>query len=285
VRRKITSLSEAVALCEPGMAVGIGGATLRRKPMGLVRALVGTQTRDLDVWTWIGSLDVDLLIAAGLVRRVNSAYVGFGAFGLAPSARRAFADQSVEFVDWTESSLVASFRAGAADLPAALTRALLGTSLAEELGVEIDPPFGGARVIAVPAARPDVALIHAQSADEFGNVRRRRPNVTDDIDHVIAASARQVIVSVEELDSHEEIVRHRDEVIIPGHHVTAICVMPHGAHPTGCDGYYHPDPTHLAAYAQASRSPEGVRSYLEAFVRGVSHEEYLDRVQADAEAV
>jgi glutaconate CoA-transferase subunit A len=253
--------------------------------MGLVRALAGTRTGDLDVWTWIGSLDVDLLIAAGLVRRVNSAYVGFGAFGLAQTARRAFADRSVEFVDWTESSLVASFRAGASDLPAALTRALLGTSLAEELGVEIEPPFGGSRVVAVPAARPDVALIHAQSADEFGNVRRRRPNVTDDIDHVIAASARHVIVSVEELDSHEDIMRHRDEVIIPGHHVAAVCVMPQGAHPTGCDGYYHPDPAHLREYAQASRSPEAARSYLESFVQGVSHEEYLEKVQATAEAI
>lgn len=281
MQRKITSLGEAIALCEPGMSIGLGGATLRRKPMGLVRELVARGTADLDLWTWIGSLDVDLLIAARLVRRVNSAYVGFGAFGLAQTSRRAFADGSVEFIDWSESSLVASFRAGASDLPLALTRALLGTSMSEELGTELESPFSGPPVIAVPAARPDIALIHAQRADEFGNVRRRWPNRTDDIDHIIAASAHRVIVSVEQLDEHEEIVRHRDEVIIPGHHVTAVCLLPQGAHPTGCDGYYDPAPDHLAQYAQASRTPEGVVEYLDAFVRGVSHEEYLKRANAD----
>ena len=285
MQRKITSVDDAISLCEPGMAIGLGGATLRRKPMALVRALARSGVGQLDLWTWIGSLDVDLLIAAGLVRRVNSAYVGFGAFGLAQTSRRAFADGSVEFVDWSESSLVASFRAGASDLPVALTRALVGTSMAEELGAEFKPPFGGPRVLSVPAARPDVALIHAQSADEFGNVRRRRPNITDDIDHIIAASARRLIVSVEELDAYEDIVRHRDEVMIPGHHVTAVCVLPRGAHPTGCDGHYHPEPIHLAEYAQASRSPEGMRSYLETFVLDVSHDEYLQRVHATAEAV
>lgn len=285
MKRKITSVDEAVALVEPGMAVGLGGATLRRKPMALARSLARTGAGELDLWTWIGSLDVDLLIGAGVARRVNSAYVGFGAFGLAQTSRRAFADGSVEFVDWSESSLVASFRAGASDLPLALTRALLGTSMAEELGTEITTPLGGLRVVAVPAARPDIALIHAQSADEFGNVRRRRPNITDDIDHIVAASARRVIVSVEEIDAHEEIVRHRDEVIIPGHHVTAVCVLPKGAHPTGCDGFYDPEPDHLAEYAEASRSAEAMRTYLETFVYGISHHDYLERTHATAEAV
>ena len=171
---------------------------MRRKPMALARALAGADVRDLDLWTWIGSTDVDLLIGAGRVRSVNSAYVGFGAFGLAQSSRRAFADGSVEFRDWTESSLVASFKAGASGLPVALTKALLGTSLAEEIGEEVKLPYTDERLIVTPAARPDVALIHAQSADQFGNVRRRRPNRSDDIDHLIAASARAVIVSVEE---------------------------------------------------------------------------------------
>ena len=112
MRSKLTTIEEAIALCAPGCSVALGGATMRRKPMALVRALAGSDARDLTLWTWIGSTDVDLLIGAGRVRAVNSAYVGFGAFGLAQTSRRAFADGAVEFRDWSESSLVASFRAG-----------------------------------------------------------------------------------------------------------------------------------------------------------------------------
>lgn len=243
--------------------------------MALVRALLNHQPKDLELWSWLGSLDIDMLIAGGAVRSVNSAYVGFGAFGLAGTSRHAFAERTVSFVDWSESSLVASFRAGASDLPMALTRALLGTSMAEELGISFTSPYGGPPLLAVPAAHPDIALIHAQSSDVFGNIRRRRPNATDDIDHVIAAAARTVIVSVEEIHDHETTLDSRDEILIPGHHVAAVCLAPQGAHPTGCDGYYHADPVHLRTYADASRNAETIHAYLDQFVRDVSHHDYI----------
>jgi glutaconate CoA-transferase, subunit A len=278
MRSKLATIDEAIALCTPGCSVALGGATMRRKPMTLARALVGAEVRDLTLWTWIGSTDVDLLIGAGRVRTVNSAYVGFGAVGLAQTSRRAFADGSVEFRDWSESSLVASFRAGASGLPVALTRALLGTSLAEEISEEVQLPFTPERLLAVPAARPDVALIHAQSADELGNVRRRQPNRTDDIDHLIAACARRVIVSAERIEPTEEVLARRDETVIPGNYVTAVVHAPNGAHPTGCDGFYDPDLEHLALYAEASRSDEGMREYIARYVAGVSPERYRELV-------
>jgi glutaconate CoA-transferase subunit A len=268
VRPKLTSIEAAIALVEPGASVGLGGATMRRKPMALARALAAADVADLDLWTWIGSTDVDLLIGAGKVRSVNSAYVGFGAFGLAQTSRRAFADGSVSFRDWSESSLVGAFKAGASGVPVALTKALLGTSLAEGLAEEVDLPFTEERLQATPAARPDVALIHAQSADELGNVRRRRPNRSDDIDHLIAASARRVIVSVEEIEDTETILANRDETLIPANYVSAVVHAPGGAKPTGCDGYYDPDLEGLAAYAEASRSPEGMAAYIEQHVSG-----------------
>lgn len=282
MRAKLKSIEEAIALCAPGASVALGGATMRRKPMALARALAAAETEGLELWTWIGSTDVDLLIGAGRVRSVNSAYVGFGAFGLAQTSRRAFADGSVEFRDWSESSLVASFKAGASGLPVSLTKALLGTSLAAGLAEEVELPFTDERLLATPSARPDVALIHAQSADELGNVRRRRPNRSDDIDHLIAASARQVIVSVEEIEETETILANRDETIIPGNYVTAVVHAPSGAHPTGCDGYYEPDLEHLAAYAEASRSPEGIAAYIERYVAAVPPERYLELIGAGA---
>lgn len=276
MRPKVTSVEEAIGLCSSADAVALGGAAMRRKPMALVRALADADVADLELWTWIGSADVDLLIAAGKVRSVNSAYVGFGAFGLAQTSRRAFADGSVEFRDWSESSLAEAFRAGSAGLPVILTRALLGTSLAAGLAEEVSLPFTDERLLAAPSARPDVALIHAQSADELGNVRRRRPNRSDDIDHLIATSARRLIVSVEEIVSCEEVLDDRDATIIPGTYVDAVVHLPGGAHPTGCDDCYDPDLTHLAAYAEASRSAEGIRDYISTYIEGVAPERYRE---------
>jgi glutaconate CoA-transferase subunit A len=250
VQPKLATIDAALDLCPPGAALALGGATLRRKPMTLVRALAERKPSGLRLWTWLGSLDVDVLVAAGAVAEVNSAYVGFGPLGLPPATRRAFADGSVVFHDYSESSFIASVRAGGQGLPFAITRALLGTSLADDVAVDIPSPHGGPPVQAVPAARPDVAFLHAHSADEFGNVRRRRPNATDDIDLLIAAAARHVVVSVEQIDAHADIVRNRDEVILPAHHVTAVVHAPRGAHPTGCDGFYDADFDALTAYVE-----------------------------------
>lgn len=280
MRSKLMEMEEAIGLCETGDSVALGGATMRRKPMALTRALAGSDVTDLELWTWIGSIDVDLLVGAGKVRTINSAYVGFGAFGLAQTSRRAFADGSVEFRDWSESSLVNSFRAGAGGLPVVLTKALLGTSMAEEIAEEVELPFTDERLMAAPAARPDVALIHAQAADAQGNVRRRRPNRSDDIDHLIATCAKTLIVSVEEVLDAEQVFEDRDATIIPGTYVSAVVHAPAGAHPTGCDGCYDPDLEHLAAYAEASRTPEGVAEYLETYVKGVSPERYRELVGA-----
>lgn len=284
MRSKAMPMEEAIGLCRSGDAIALGGATMRRKPMALSRALAASEASDLELWTWIGSTDVDLLVGAGKVRTVNSAYVGFGAFGLAQTSRRAFAEGTVEFRDWSESSLVGAFRAGAAGLPVVLTKALLGTSLADEIAEEVELPFTEERLMAAPAARPDVALIHAQSADELGNVRRRRPNRTDDVDHLIATCAKTLIVSVEEVVDSEDVLGDRDATVIPANYVSAVVHAPQGAHPTGCDGYYDPDLEHLAAYAEASRSPEGIAAYLATYVDGVSPERYRELTGAGAPA-
>ncbi len=280
MRSKLASIDEAIALVRPGDAVALGGATMRRKPMALARALAAAEVSELELWTWIGSTDVDLLVGAGKVRTINSAYVGFGAFGLAQTSRRAFADGSVEFKDWSESSLVASFRAGTSGLPVVLTKALLGTSMAADIAEEVVLPFTEERVMVAPAARPDVALVHAQCADELGNVQRRRPNRTDDIDHLIATSAKTLVVSVEKVVPTEEVLDDRDATIIPGNYVSAVVHAPGGAHPTGCDGFYDPDLEHLAAYAAASRSPEGIGDYISTYVDGVGPDRYRELVAA-----
>lgn len=64
------------------------------------------------------------------------------------------------------------FMAGASDLPFAILRGYGGTDLAKHTNVRyINCPFSGEELAAVPALRPDVAVVHAQEADVAGNVQ------------------------------------------------------------------------------------------------------------------
>ena len=57
---------------------------------------------------------------------------------------------------------------------------------------QIQDPFTGETMIAVRAIEPDVAIIHAQKADEFGNVRIEGPFYEDVIK---AKAAKKVVVT------------------------------------------------------------------------------------------
>ena len=70
---KRTTLDDAVAQLRSGMTIGIGGWGSRRKPMAFVRAMLGTDVKDLTVVTY-GGPDLGLLCSAGKVKRV---YYGF----------------------------------------------------------------------------------------------------------------------------------------------------------------------------------------------------------------
>ena len=64
------------------------------------------------------------------------------------------------------------YAAGAAGLPCALMRGYVGTDLMARTRVEpVTCPFTGEQLVAVPALRPDVAIVHAQEADRAGNVQ------------------------------------------------------------------------------------------------------------------
>ena len=68
--------------------------------------------------------------------------------------------------------MAAAYAAGASGLPFGVLRGYLGSDLPKyNPNIKfIECPFTGERLAAVPAIRPDVAVIHAQKADRQGNV-------------------------------------------------------------------------------------------------------------------
>ncbi len=259
---KQVSLEEAVAQIPDGATVAIGGSSLSRKPMALVRALARSSVRDLDLVVDVGGPDIDLLIGCNKVRRLRYAYVGFELLGLAPHFRRARQEGSLEFEEWTEYTVMAGLDAhikGVGFLP---TRTGLGTDL---LTVNrsfrlIEDPFTGQSLVAVPAIAPDVALIHVNVADRAGNAV-----ILGDahIDALCAKAARTTIISTEAVVDEAELQRYGRDIQIPRIYVQAVAEAPWGAHFTACAPSYRVDMEAIEDYLEAARQPDSWQAYLE----------------------
>ena len=171
----IASLTSVDALREyvaDGDTIGVGGAGLVRKPMALLRALVAAGIRDLRVVSFLGSVDVEYLIAAGVVNQLHSAGVSLDGFGLAPAFRAARQGGTIEFVEWSEGSLTAAVEASARGLPSLACSTAPASDVVVHnawLGTYPDPPTEVPTVFAT-ALDIDVALIHAAGSDADSNI-------------------------------------------------------------------------------------------------------------------
>lgn len=238
-----------------GALIAIGGAGLQRKPMAVLRALVAAGRRELRVISFLGSLDVELLLAAGAVAELHSAGVSLDAAGLAPHYRAARERGAVRFVEWSEGTLLCALEAAARGVP----------SLPTWLGLASDLPalnpwlregndvFTGEPVMHVRALRPDVALVHVASVDDAGYAY-----VDGDLayDGVMARSAGETIVSHDERCDGEPRLAALSRLWID-----ATVHAPHGAWPTGCHPLRGADFDRVAGWAQAGL--EAMPSMLE----------------------
>jgi glutaconate CoA-transferase subunit A len=183
-----------------GMTIAIGQPTL----MALVRQLIRRGIRDLTVID--AGFSLDLLIAAGCVRKVVSYYTG-GGFGnpVTPAFRRAAEQGEIEVWECEEGILCAGLQAAAQSLPFLPWRGGVGTSLPAvnpDLKVFQDP-ISGETLLAVPPLKPDVAILHAAHADAFGNVQHL--GGPGWIDLFMYRAADRTIVQVEKIIANEDV--------------------------------------------------------------------------------
>jgi glutaconate CoA-transferase subunit A len=278
----VTGLKEAIAVIPDGASVAIGGHTLRRHPMALVRELIRQKKRDLHLLGWNNGMDMDMLVGAGVARVVETSYVGMGPLGLARNLRREVESGRVETIDHSESTAIDMFRATALGVDFLPNGTPLGTDLMtyNKGLVEIVSPFTGRTYAAVKGVNPDYALIHAHSADKHGNIQLDEANWMDNsVDTYIARSAKHLIVSVEQVVSTDHVREHPMQTVLPRQFVKAVVHTPFGAHPCCCDSRYGYDQEELRAYYEATGTAETFEAYLQDRVFGVGdHWAYLDRV-------
>jgi len=264
---------EAALLVSDGASIALGGWVFHQQPMALVRALVRRRARDLTLIPAPGSIAPDLLIGAGCVRALQVMFISFEELGMAPHFRRAAEDASVAITEIDGPAFAGGLRAAASGLPWMPTPDL-GTDLprvSPQIYRRIDD---GSGLLSVPAIVPDFALLHAQQADEQGNIQYFGGTA---FDILIAQAARTTIVSVDRVVSAWEAARAPHLTRLPRAFVDHVVAAPFGAHPTSSAGLYRADEDALSAYcreAAATHDPRGqTRSWT-----GTSADDYVSRV-------
>ncbi len=282
IPERLISAQEAISVIPDGATVAIGGHTLRRHPMALVREIIRQRKRNLHLLGWNNGIDMDMLIGAGVARVVETSYIGMGPLGLARNLRRHVESGVVETIDHSETTAIDMFRATALGVDFLPNRTPLGTDLMtyNDGLVEIISPFTGQMYAAVRGVEPDFAILHAHSADVHGNVQLDEANWGDNtVDPYIGRAAKHVIVSVEEIVSTDHIRANPRRTFLHREDVTAVVHAPFGAHPCCADSRYGYDQNELRRYYEASRSQETFEAYLADRVTSVSdHWDYLDKV-------
>ena len=179
--------------------------------------------------------------------------------------------------------MATGLQAAAQALPFLPWRGGVGTSLPQvnpDLKLMTDP-IGGETLIAVPPVKPDVTLLHAATADPYGNVQHiGGPGWLDLFLH---RAADRTIVQVERIIANEDTRANPWATTIPS--VDAVVRAPYGAHPYYSRGFYVQDQDHLQAYVAAANAaarenrPDDLGQYLATYCRApATHADYLERV-------
>ena len=220
----IADLAALAAEVPDGATVAIG----RFSPMALVRELIALGRKDLHlIGVPVGELAVDMLIAAGAARSIETSGVDLGEHGFAPAFTRAIEEGRLRVLDSTCPALLLALQAGASGVSFTPVPGLLGTDL---LGRRpdwkvVDDPFRpGAKVVLVPAIAPDFGLVHALRADPVGNA----VTGTKHDDRLLIQASRRVLMTVEEITPDALESLQPDEQVIPSAYIDLIAEAPGG---------------------------------------------------------
>ncbi len=249
-----------------------------RCPMTLTRDLIRSGKRGFSI-AGQGVHEADLLLAAGLVERIDFTYIGMEVYGVSDIVRRACEPGGTvrEIVEWSNGALTWRFKAASMGVPFLPTYSMLGTdTFRHSAAVAVECPFTHKPVALLPALILDVGFIHVARADEFGNCQ---------IDGIsgfafeMARACKHLIVSAEEIVSTDRIRDQPDRTIIPYYLVDAVVHAPYGSWPGEMAGYYERDEEHYRAFIETSHSKEATDAYLREWVTGLSgHAELMEKV-------
>jgi glutaconate CoA-transferase subunit A len=235
--------------------------------------------KDLTLVRMTPDLIYDQMIGMGMVRKLIFSYAGNPGVGLLRRLRDAVETgwpNPLEFEEHSHAAMANAYEAGAAGLPCAIFRGYRGAEL-KRVNPNIKSvacPFTGEELAAVPAIRPDVAIIHAQKANRRGDVL---------IEGIIGVQKESVLAAKRSIVTVEEIVPDFDDVhpnacILPRWTVSAIAVVPGGAHPSYAHGYYGRDNAAYLVWDEISADRARFADWMKTNVLDAGPEIFASRV-------
>ncbi len=273
-------LADAVArLVHDGDSVALEGFT-HLIPHAAGHEIARQGRRDLTLMRMTPDVVYDQLIGMGCARKLVFAWGGNPGVGSLHRFRDAVEHgwpAPLELEEHSHAGMAAAYAAGASGLPFGVLRGYQGSRLPPGGAIAaVTCPFTGERLAAVRALRPDVGIIHAQQADEAGNVQIW--GITG-VQKEAVLAARRSLVTVEEIVP--ELVLRPGGMVLPAQVVTAVSLVPNGAHPSYAHGFYDRDNAFYVAWDAISREREAFAAWMRRHVLETGdHEGYRQSLRA-----
>lgn len=288
---KIMSLEEAVKThIRDGVSIAMGGFTgFNRNPVAFAWEIVRQGYKDLHYIVGHPSCATFLMHAGGNLGIHENSFCGYGeVFSKVDLAgAKLLQEEKMIWEDWSHGQQAFRMLAGAVGAPFIAYYAPLGSDILnpeydamkkaglrdgsnpripkEKFIIMDDPFYGGGKVVLVPAAKPEVGVIHAQQVGDMGTVRIQGL-VSEDKE--VAFACDKLIVTCEEVVPEEELRKTPENNLVPFIKVDTIVEVPYGAYPSGVPYYYDYDSDLIKTWDKLQRNEEAMQKWMEEWVYG-----------------
>lgn len=255
-------------------------------PFAAGHEIIRQRRRNLTLVRMTPDLIYDQMIGMGCASKLVFSWGGNPGVGSLHRLRDAVEQgwpEPLVLEEHSHAGMVASYAAGAAHLPFGVLRGYLGTDLPKHNpNIRfIECPFTGERLAAVPALRPDVAVIHAQKSDRRGNVLMW--GVVGVQKEAVLASRRS-IVTVEEIV--ESLGAPPNAIVLPSWVVSAVCEVKGGAFPSYAQGYYSRNNAFYKQWDSVARERDRFRAWMERHIMSTPNfNAFRESLEQDAKHV
>lgn len=269
------TLKEAIAQnVRDGDTLAVEGFT-HLIPYAAGHEVIRQGRKDLTLIRMTPDLIYDQMIGMGCARKLVFSWGGNPGVGSLHRMRDAVEKawpRPLELEEHSHAAMANAYEAGAAGLPCAIFRGYIGVDLPKVNPKirSITCPFTGEQLAAVPALRPDVAIIHALRADKKGNVL---------LEGIVGVQKEAVLASKRSIVTVEDVVddfgpRNANAIILPSWTVGAIAVVPGGAFPSYAHGYYKRNNAFYIQWDDIARERDTFLKWMDENVMGKGPEAY-----------
>jgi glutaconate CoA-transferase, subunit A len=269
---KVMTTREAISRFVHDGDTVITGNYTEALPYNLIFEIIRQGRKGLTYFSQSGMMDAEFMAASGCIDKICSAFIAkWGGRGFGSMVERYQSEGTLQVEDYTNFTYNARLAAGAygySFMP--VLPAIMDSDVFKVRGYMGDQkfrvmtcPFTGKEIPLVPAANPDVCLLHVQRADKFGNAQHW--GGLGSTVHACLAS-RKIIVSCEELVDYDIIKSSPHHTIVPGFRVNAVIEEPYGCHPSELPGYRNLDMAMLSLIVGAMCSQEGLKSLFDEWI-------------------